>query len=66
MKIETQQQQSGWAMDGRMTPRSAAMDTFRRGAGRRGGGACRYVKWTTTIIWLGQGRTSAHNNSNIY
>ena len=63
MKIETQQQ-SGWAMDGRTAPRSAAMDTFRRDA-RGGGGACRYGKWTTTIIWLGQGRTSAHNNSNI-
>ena len=33
MRIETQQQQSGWAMDGCTTPRSAAMDTFRYDAG---------------------------------
>ena len=29
MRIETQQKQSGWAMEGRTAPRSAAMDTFR-------------------------------------
>ena len=29
MRIETQQQQFGWVMDGRTTPRSAVMDTFR-------------------------------------
>ena len=29
MRIETQQQQSGWVMDGCTTPCSAAMDTFR-------------------------------------
>ena len=38
MKIETQQQQTGWAMDGRTTPRSAVMDTFRCDAGGGGGG----------------------------
>ena len=38
MKIETQQQQqTGWVMNGRTTPRSAVMDTFRWNAG--GGGA---------------------------
>ena len=34
MKIETQQQQqTGWVMNGRTTPRSAVMDTFRWNAG---------------------------------
>ena len=33
MRIETQQQQFGWVMDGRTTPRSAVMDTFRWDAG---------------------------------
>ena len=28
MRIETQQQQSGWAMDGRTKPRSVAIETF--------------------------------------
>ena len=40
MKIETQQQQqTGWVMNGRTTPRSAVMDTFRWNAGGGGGGA---------------------------
>ena len=39
MKIETQQQQqTGWVMNGRTTPRSAVMDTFRWNAGGGGGG----------------------------
>ena len=40
MKIQTQQQQqqTGWAMNGRTTPRSAVMDTFRWNAGGGGGG----------------------------
>ena len=39
MRTETQQQQqTGWAMDGRTTPRSAVMDTFRWDAGGGGGG----------------------------
>ena len=55
LRIKTQQQQSGWAMEGCTTPRSAAMDTFRWDAGR----GRRYEKWNkTTIIWLGQVRTS--------
>ena len=37
MKIETQQQ-TGWAMDGRTTLRSAVMDTFRWDAGDWGWG----------------------------
>ena len=40
MKIETQQQQqTGWVMNGRTTPRSAVLDTFRWDAGDGGGGA---------------------------
>ena len=47
MRTETQQQQqTGWAMDGRTTPRSAVMDTFRWDAGGGGGGGVggRYKK----------------------
>ena len=45
MKIETQQQQqqqTGWAMDGRTTPRSAVMDTFRWDAGEGSWGTSLY------------------------
>ena len=38
MKIETQQQQqTGWVMNGRTTPRSAVMNMFRWNAGGGGG-----------------------------